>query len=63
METNLRRAATVDHRLIAALAAEPSPAALGGTSLADMLSTALRISRKKPTGASNTPSCSARAPR
>jgi hypothetical protein len=45
MERNLRRAPTVEHRLIASLAAEASPTALGGTSLTDVLATALRISK------------------
>jgi hypothetical protein len=47
METNMRRAATVSNRLIAALAAEASPTALGGTSLTDVLSSALRISKRE----------------
>lgn len=44
MERNLRRAPAVEHRLIGSLAAEASPTALGGTSLADVLVTRLRIS-------------------
>jgi len=47
METNLRRAPTVAHRLIGSLAAEACPTALGGTSLTDVLATALRISKKE----------------
>jgi hypothetical protein len=47
METNLRRAPVIAHRLIGSLAAEASPTALGGTSLADVLATALRISKKE----------------
>jgi hypothetical protein len=47
METNLRRAATIGHRLIGALGAEASPSALGGTSLTDVLSSALRISKRE----------------
>ena len=49
MERNLRRAPTVQHRLINALAAEADPKALGGTSLADVLSTRLRISKQDAT--------------
>jgi Domain of unknown function (DUF222) len=47
MERNLRRVPTVGHRLIGELAAEASPTELGGTSLADVLATALRISKKE----------------
>ena len=47
MERNLRRAPTVQHQLINSLAAEADPKALGGTSLADVLSTRLRISKQE----------------
>src|SRR5215218_2958661 len=46
MERNLRRAPAVQNRLIASLAAEADPKALGGKNLADLLATALRISTK-----------------
>nr|WP_084223264.1 HNH endonuclease signature motif containing protein [Mycolicibacterium holsaticum] len=46
LERNMRRAPAVGHRLLSALAAEADPRALGGTSLADVLSTTLRISKK-----------------
>lgn len=45
MERNLRRAPAVEHRLVSSLAAEADPKALGATSLADVLSTRLRISK------------------
>ncbi|HEX2286010.1 MAG TPA: HNH endonuclease signature motif containing protein [Mycobacterium sp.] len=45
MERTLRRAPVIEHRLLSALAAEADPKALGGTSLADVLATALRISK------------------
>jgi Domain of unknown function (DUF222) len=45
MERNLRRAPAVEHRIINRLAAEASPTELGGTSLADVLATRLRISK------------------
>ena len=45
MERNLRRAPTVEHRIIGRLAAEADPKALGGTNLADVLATRLRISK------------------
>jgi hypothetical protein len=48
MERNLRRAPAVEHRIIGRLAAEASPTALGGTSLADVLATRLRISKGEP---------------
>jgi hypothetical protein len=45
MERNLRRAPAVEHRILNRLATEASPTALGGTSLADVLATRLRISK------------------
>lgn len=45
METNLRRAPVIEHRMIATLIAEADPKALGGTNLADVLVTRLRISK------------------
>ena len=57
MERNLRRAPTVQHQLINSLAAEADPKALGGTSLADVLSTRLRIASRKPSGGSRRPNC------
>jgi hypothetical protein len=45
LETLQRRSPAVAHRLINSLAAQASPAELGGTSLADVLATRLRISR------------------
>jgi Domain of unknown function (DUF222) len=44
-ETMRRREPAVDHQIINRLAAEASPIELGGTSLADVLSTRLRISK------------------
>jgi Domain of unknown function (DUF222) len=44
MERNLRRAPAVEHRLLASLA-EVDPEVLGGTSLAEVLATRLRISK------------------
>lgn len=44
-ETLYRRQPAVDHRIINRLAAEADPKALGGTSLTDVLATALRISK------------------
>lgn len=46
LERNMRRAPVIGHRLVGALAAEADPQALGGTSLADVLATALRISKE-----------------
>ncbi|MDQ2635558.1 MAG: 13E12 repeat family protein, partial [Actinomycetota bacterium] len=45
LERNMRRAPVVEHQLVNALAAEADPHALGGTSLTDVLATALRISK------------------
>jgi hypothetical protein len=47
MERNLRRAPIVEHRLINSLVAEADPKALGGRSLADVVSTRLRISKQE----------------
>jgi Domain of unknown function (DUF222) len=49
MERNLRRAPTVEHRLLASLA-EADPEVLGGTSLAEVLATRLRISKAEARG-------------
>jgi hypothetical protein len=46
-ETLARRQPAVDHRLINRLAAECCPTDLGGTSLAEVLGTRLRISRRE----------------
>jgi hypothetical protein len=46
-EVLARRYAAVDHQLIARLAAEADPKALGGKNLADLLAIALRISTKE----------------
>jgi hypothetical protein len=46
MERNLRRAPTVEHRIIGRLAAEADPKELGAKSLADVLAMRLRISKK-----------------
>jgi hypothetical protein len=46
MERNLRRAPTVAHRLTASLTAEVEPRDLGAASWPDVLTTALRCSRK-----------------
>lgn len=44
LERSMRRVPTVEHRLVNALATEADPAALGGTSLPEVLATTLRIS-------------------
>jgi hypothetical protein len=49
MERNVRRAPAVVHPMINRLVAEASPQALGGKSLADVLCTALRISKSEAT--------------
>ena len=48
-ETMRRREPAIDHQIINRLVAEADPQALGGTSLADVLSTRLRISKNEAT--------------
>ena len=52
-ETMRRREPAIDHRIINRLAAEADPQALGGTSLADVLATRLRISKNDARGRIN----------
>ena len=61
MERNLRRAPSVEHRLVGALAVESSPTDLGGSSPADVLATRLRIPKGEARRRIATPSCSGRA--
>ena len=66
-EVVVRSMPAVDHQIINRLAAETDPKALGGTNLADVLATKLRISKqearrsRKPGGGSSRPSFWGRA--
>ena len=59
-EVVARSVPAVDHQIINRLASEADPKALGGTNLADVLSTRLRISKGEAKRGSNRPSFSGR---